>query len=514
MQTISIDTTPKADEVWPGLGGNFDSLNQVINEFVDNSISNFDGNNPEEKSIYIQLKQLPNSRVQVSIEDTGTGIKDINAAFTLGCRSISDSPLNEHGFGLKHALACANPENDKWSVATRTADDLAHKRYTKIQAPYSFSDFKAQICDVGESPWEGRCNTTGTLVMFECSEKFYRTLAKGIRGGLRDFKSIAALLYEDLGFVYADIIEKARACITLKVITIDGKCEHKTIAALKPNWVEMYGPGKNEEEYDLGSGNVTIAYQFGLIDPPIIPKEGKYGFDNSFSNKYYKASILTSGVEIRINGRLLGYNLFREIWGLEPHNAYNQFLAIIDIKSDDASRLPKTVTTKSGLLQGNEQLEKLYSWIKEKVPQPPKNTHFAQHETELFEVLRERLAQYTHVPGAVFDCEHHAFATTGNEADRARIDLFESLNGRVTIYEGKKEKTTMKDVYQLRMYWDGLVYDGIVPSKGVLVADEHPQSVKDMIRVVNDMKDQHGNQYQFECSTWEKLLGSERHVHK
>ena len=82
MAKISITTTPNADEVWSGIGGHFDSLGQIINEFVDNSISNFDGNTSDnDKSICISLTELPNNRVKVQIEDTGTGIKDLNAAF-------------------------------------------------------------------------------------------------------------------------------------------------------------------------------------------------------------------------------------------------------------------------------------------------------------------------------------------------------------------------------------------------------------------------------------------------
>ncbi len=59
----------------------------------------------------------------VSIEDNGTGIADLAPVMTLGDLSKREGPLNEHGFGLKHALAHANPGNDAWHLMTRTTNE-------------------------------------------------------------------------------------------------------------------------------------------------------------------------------------------------------------------------------------------------------------------------------------------------------------------------------------------------------------------------------------------------------
>lgn len=71
------------------------------------------------RNIIIYLKELDSEGdVEVVIEDSGTGIKRLDEAFTLGSRLAAESPLNEHGFGLKHALASANPANDSWKIFT------------------------------------------------------------------------------------------------------------------------------------------------------------------------------------------------------------------------------------------------------------------------------------------------------------------------------------------------------------------------------------------------------------
>ena len=126
----------------------------------------------------------------------------------------------------------------------------------------------------------------------------------------------------------------------------------------------------------------------------------------------------------------------------------------------------------------------------------------SDHETDLFEELKKRKLQYNPDPNKVIETEMHVFTSTGNTKDRVRIDLYEKTQYGVSIYEGKKDSTTSKDVYQLRMYWDGLVFDGITPDRGILVASEHPESVRGLIQIVNTMRDASGNNYHLETATW------------
>ena len=110
--------------------------------------------------------------------------------------------------------------------------------------------------------------------------------------------------------------------------------------------------------------------------------------------------------------------------------------------------------------------------------------------------------QYNPDPNKVITVDQCAFVTTENVRDRVKIDLYCKTLGEVIIYEGKKEITTSKDVYQLRMYWDALVFDGIVPNKGILLASSHPESVEKIVSIINTMCDANGNNYNFETKTW------------
>ena len=54
-----LNNKPQDDYLWKGLGGNFDSLTQIINEFVDNSLSNFIKHPYNEiKQIFIKIEEL------------------------------------------------------------------------------------------------------------------------------------------------------------------------------------------------------------------------------------------------------------------------------------------------------------------------------------------------------------------------------------------------------------------------------------------------------------------------
>ncbi len=501
--TETIYNQPDVHELWAGIGGHFDSLGQIINEFVDNSISNFDANNPLQKNIAISLRELESGKVEVTIEDTGTGIKDLNIAFTLGGRGSAESPFNEHGFGMKHALASANPSDDNWEIYTKNDDDAKNNRYRVIGAPYKIGEYEIKIVDANENEWPGvYSHKTGTLVRFVCSREMYRTIYKRAT----DFVKIADALMEDLGFTYANILSSGRASILLRALPYGNEEKDGNVGALEPSWENYISPSCGTEKIDLGGGMVELEYKFGRF----YELDERQLFNNKTANRHYKHSMTSSGVEVRLNGRIICSNLFREVWDIEKHNSFNNFLVQINIKSDRTEALPETRTSKNGLREGDEKLEELYHWIRSKMSKPPKDMSFADHETDMFTRLKEMFEKTRGAAATqqnksyVCNTEMHVF-NTGNSKDKVRIDLYESMGDQNFVYEGKIDSTTSKDVYQLRMYWDGLVYDGITPTQGFLVAKEHPDSVKNLIGIVNTMEDANGNGYNLKEVTWEDL---------
>ena len=142
---LVISNNITASELWSGIGGHFDNYSQILCEFIDNSISNFLGNLLGLNQVIIDIRNLDGNTIRTRIEDSGTGMKNLNAAFTIGSKAAQDSPMNEHGFGLKHALASANPGNDNWRILTRTQEDLLADQYKCISAPFEIGEYAAEI---------------------------------------------------------------------------------------------------------------------------------------------------------------------------------------------------------------------------------------------------------------------------------------------------------------------------------------------------------------------------------
>lgn len=493
MEKIKIENDIIIEDMWEGLGGNFDNIQQIICEFVDNSISNLIGKNSQDlvtKQVNIAFDvktsaTIENHAIKVTIEDSGTGIIDLNNAFRIGNKSSQESPLNEHGFGLKHALAAADKENKTWKIYTRTQEDLNNNKYKLIEAPYRTNNWSAMVCD-GVS-WPGTLNTTGTVIQFNIDKNLLSTLTDGIPGANinTSYKRMIEYFIEDIAFIYSTIIDEDLVKINVKLIEDGSLIQDTNVTALKPKWKENKISGT--EELDLGQGLVTIDYCFGSIEA-------------SENMRYYKRNMASSGAEIRVNGRVLAYNLIQEIWNKQKHNSLNHFLAIINVKSQHKERLPETKTAKNAFKTSDEKYDNLISWIHRKYPtiEEINESNDDFNEVQMFKTLEDNLKRFNQ--NSIVTTEQFVFEEVEM---KLRIDLYQNQSNKVTIFEGKKNKTTPKDVYQLRMYWDGLVLSGIKPNIGIVLGANHPDSVKQMINYINQMKDANGNCYCFECKTWD-----------
>ena len=121
-EQFELDNTPDAENLWKAIGGSFSNISQAINEFVDDSISNFRrncGNAAMIRTVRLTLNAC-GEMVNITVEDGGTGIRNLSNAMTLAGQADRETPLNEHGYGLKHALAYVDAKGSGWEIATMT----------------------------------------------------------------------------------------------------------------------------------------------------------------------------------------------------------------------------------------------------------------------------------------------------------------------------------------------------------------------------------------------------------
>lgn len=483
------------EQLWAGFGNNFDNYCQVLCEFLDNSISNIRGNRSQLTQSQIQITIIENSdgSIKTRIEDTGTGIKNPSAAFSVGDCSSPDSTMNEHGFGFKHALAKADPKNRNWMIATKS-EACEEGKFLSITAPYSIES--QEYAELPLDEWPGSfANRTGSIFEFTCSKHLFATIERGNIG----FEKRIERLVEILGFTYSGIIVKGGLALNLIATRKDGSSHLYDIGAVLPEWDETSidattkKPLKGCEKVDLGDGLVEIEYQFGQI------------FESRDNYYYYKCTQRSSGVEIRLNGRILKNNLLHDVWSdTEQHNKFNHFLAVINLKSDNRAALPSTVTTKSDLSADDEKLAELYAWIRRKmrIPEADGSGKYAKTEVETFQELKK--AKERHLKNANVETEVLTFKTLGIVGEP--VDMYVSTSEYVEIYEGKKKTTKPLDLFQLLMYWNGLICDDPdnPPTTGYLIAPDHSEAVKTIVNYVNsELKDALGNPYNIMLETWE-----------
>lgn len=485
-QDKRLVSVPDAGNLFEGIGGNYDSVNQVLSEFIDNSISNINSFNCENKTIIISADvEIINSTeyVNVSIEDGGTGIKDLSSALCIGDKSNQQTLLNEHGFGMIQALSAGNPENDNWIICTRTYDDFKKGVFRKITAPYLYNVNENTFeCDSKE--WDGEYNVSGTIISFKCSYEFFLTINEMLYKGATH-KMCLDYLVEELGHIYCGKIENDKIKIVVKSKTTRELFPYyREVNPVKPKWSKYISDVQMEK---LDGKNVLVKYQFGLIDK------------NSNWESHYKGNMSTNGVEIRLNGRLFKKNAFKEIWGKENHPDYNYFYGIVDLNSDDAESLPKTKTDKSDIRSGDRKLIDLFKKIAQIPDLPMKANSKQKIEKELIDKLIDKLKIEN--KGKSFEIEREFYVFKSMDIP-SRMDIYILSKHDSLLYEAKKSCGKKKHLYQLEEYWDGAVVDNIIPNNATLIVSNYDNYMLNLVRMFNCKKDANGNNYNFTIKTW------------
>ena len=407
--------------------------------------------------------------------DTGTGIRDIHAALTLSDRSGGETPLNEHGMGLKHALASAC-EDGIWSIQTRTPEDDAQDRHLVVEGPYRLED----------PPMTGRYlpgrgilpGSTGTAVSFTCSWDFFATLRPAGDPTDQPYETLVDIPLEELGYTYAPILADRE--MEVAVVAQD------QVYPVKPVFLYWELNSFHDilpTQLDLGGGPVRVCCRWGLIH---ADKE---------NHLYYRGNADSSGVEIRCNGRVLEHGLDKRIWVKQPHPSRNHVLAVVELQADAPGTLPPTKPTKTGFRDGDPRLEALFAWVRANVTLPGPRESL---EKGLVRALAEKKEQEPDVLRVALEEKTYRSLSLG-----VKMDLFVSRQGSIEVYEAKKNRSRALDLYQLRMYWDGCAMDGRPVTAGILVARSHPREVESLMKVLNESyRDPTGRPYRFALATW------------
>lgn len=481
IETRPLKNAPSGAALFRALGGHYTSPAQAICELVDDSLSSIMAQSGPTKEVVLELQE-GDTFVDITVSDSGTGIKDLSAALTISGSAAAQTPYNEHGCGLKSALShlCAGKEN--WSIETRTAEDLAAGHYRRVSAPYEAVD--RQMLEQTLRGEGHLLYATGTTIRLRCPRERFLRLRPANKREVTGFIKLVDYLEEELRYTYAPLLENRQLLLRILASPLKGGEDPRCLTALDPIWAEP--PTElPKTEVDLGQGRVTIQCRYGLIEK---------ARQNSF---YYTCNMRSSGFEIRLNGRCIAHGLMRDVYGKAAHNSGNRFLAQVHLESMDGAALPPTENTKNAFVDGDPRTQALYTWLRSNVEPPRRTARKHGPEKRLVDRLAEKKRQE---PGILRVArEVRTYQCIGL---RNRIDLLVSGTEGVTIYEAKDEESSGGDLYQLRLYADGCAMDGVPVKESILIAARHSREVVALAEQLNHQQDPTGEPYHFTLRTW------------
>lgn len=424
------------------------------------------------------------------IKDFGNGIENIEEALKIGSKFNQQTALNEHGYGLKHALAASDPRNCTWKIYTRTREDCLENQYKYMSAPYDFFDFKIFFKD-------GNCfnnSDTGTLIQFDCSKEWFNSVLNDFKNKNYDFENILDILKEKLGVYYSNIIEDEK--IEMVIIGIDKLLDTyytKKVTSIFPK-IDTYIndmecndsqiSGKQSVLYDLGNDEITLEYYFALIE------------NHDETQHYYKKNMESSGIEIRMNGRFIEQMPFKEVWEKAGHPSQNGLLIWINLVSNDKDRLPSTRTTKVGLNKSDPKLSKVKDWLKDKVSNMTQLKNALIKEEKLKCLLKSQI-----------DIEYYKEYTLYKEEVQQYGRLLEAIyqNDKLEteLYFLCESKSTKKDLYNIECCYDNFIEKGYSIKTVYFFAKYHCPAVVNRVQLINS-KMFNGHFYNIQLETLEE----------
>ena len=467
---IPINITPKA---FDGLRRQGMSFPQAVCEIVDDAIAAA-GANQALACIAFAADEDKNY-LHLAIADWGCGM-DIGAlanALQLGSLPTGCNRLNEHGFGLNNALACLSDEEGTWSIYTRKAPG----DYLKVSGPFDvrMTVETVKALDLPEGMnlhWE----EPSTVVYIHVPMDIARTVQRRSNFRLTDLSVLRTLLAEHLGVIYRGYLEQNPQTMDpyAKIAVSIGK----NVQFVLPIEVPMTMAQCETLELELGGEIVTAKYVHGLLDK----NRCETLVQGNRARYYYQGNQQTQGIDIRLGKRVIATAQLGEIWRKEDgnpiarHNSYNDVVGELILPELPRGVLA-TLNNKTGIDHSDHGWEKVFDVMQEY--QPQKNALCLSEEE-----LKRKWAELQRSADEENDVStEFTVWPTGT-----RIDvLVRNDAGKCDIYEMKARKAEPLNLYQLRMYWDGLVLSGVQPTRGTLLAASYTDNLVQMVAMMNEL---------------------------
>lgn len=479
MTTKSVTFKP-TQGMYKGLAKQNLLFHQCICELVDNGIAASKSGELFKVKIHMQPAE---NMIGIWVSDQGKGMSSelLEKALTLGESATTEHRLNEHGYGLKNALATLSGGEREWSLWTK---DTSNLKVTNVRGPFSPTmEFDLDSSMPSETFISPDANT---VIYVPVPLDFVRTV-QGKGKPANNLTSLSKWLIEHLGVIYRGYLEvdkeKFAASGAIWLSTNDAE-EQRVHPIPVP-----YGQKKTERfSVSIAGISYDCIYYHGVLDETLRDKAVQ---GREKAKYYYQGNRATQGIDIQLGKRVIATQMLDQIWGLERHNNYNEFVGELVIP-DLPRGVLSTVNNKTDFNIADANWDVLFTELRG-FKLVPSNIR-EQNEAEVKNKWADQIRRTS--PHDIVTKEQCVWPTN------TKIDVLRKTEaGKVIIYEMKVVSASPIHLYQLKMYWDGLVLNGDkdwFPSEAVLVAVDFTPNIQEMANRMNKMPALKGsNPYSF-----------------
>jgi hypothetical protein len=471
VHTVELVATPG---VFRGLSKQNLLFHQCIGELCDNAIAA----TPVGKKFRVDVvfRVVPNSPdvfdLYIADNCRGMSLENLKEALQLGESPASDSRLNEHGFGLKNSLATLSGGNGPWSLWSK---QLGSTRVCKVDGPFATTmEIDDEVASLPQEPFLPA--DISTLIKVRCKVAFLQTV-QGRGAPSKDLFKLRDWLIEHLGVLYRGYLEPDENTYE------DSGSIHVSIdndsIRVAPISVPIGDMKTKYFQVELSGTVYKLHYRFGTLDT----EKRDHLLKGQPARFYYQGNQPTQGIDIRLGKRVIATRQFETIWKtenkeskLDRHNRYNDFVGEVIIPEVPRGVLT-TVNNKTDFNLDDRDWEKIFDELNNH--RPPQQVR-EKSESELRDKWMQMLRVTT--PADTVTDERSVWPTG------TRIDVYrETPAGTIIIYELKVGTGSPLHLYQLKMYWDGLVLEGKQPKEGILMVDEFNTALEEMANKMNKL---------------------------
>jgi Histidine kinase-, DNA gyrase B-, and HSP90-like ATPase len=390
MAIQEFQTILDPEQYFKGLARQEMDFHQALGELVDNALSarhpmpHAEGFVPI--TIEVTVEHLDGGNVLVQVADHGVGIRRgdiLERVFNPGGQGTSHGALNEHGFGLKNALALLTGGNSTdFDLYSRTDEDgLEPDQFLHVAGPLSTT--MRVNDDATRDDWSRDLHhltaaATGTKIRVAVNWRYFRTI---YRRGAPGFDVLAARLAEHLGVMHRYFLEVGNQ-IRLAYRRAGSEWTHHVVPPIHI----PYEGEKREVTRDVtvDGQTYTFTYSRGTLDYRVKDPEAQTERGWPYPiRSYYQGSNARCGIDIVVRDRVIKSGVFEEIWpDIGKTVDFNRFVGEIRVGEQF-----RTTNNKTGLDPHGENWEEVLRLLgSEEEFRPEKTT---RSETE--ESLRDKL---------------------------------------------------------------------------------------------------------------------------